>query len=137
MPITLDKQVVTQHCSGCGENFCVVRGSAFANGEPIGLYLIALHGHNPSGRLGHLAVAVLDRSRSEPTPHAMAMDVTTSAENYGFSIVEWSESPWQDEAYLGRMLDRQSVSTSIHKGLFFQIAERVVDDLPEVRDYFS
>ncbi len=137
MHIALDKQVVMQECSGCGESFNVVRGSAFADGEPIGLYFIALHGHNPSGRLGQLAVAVLDRSESEPTPYAVAMDVTASPENYGFSIVDWSESPWQDEAYLGMMLDRQSALSSTHRGLFFQIAERVVDDLPEVRDYFS
>jgi hypothetical protein len=137
MQVSLDRQTLAHECPDCGETFTVVRGSAYGDREPIGLYLIALHGHDPSGRLAHLAVAVLDRSTSEPTPYAVAMLVSASSTQFGYSVVDWSQSPWRDEAYLGAMLDRESALSNPHKELFFHIAEHVVRELPEVQDYFS
>jgi hypothetical protein len=54
--IALDRQVLRQSCPGCGSEFVVVRGSVFESDRPIGLYLIALHGHTAGGRLAHLAL---------------------------------------------------------------------------------
>src|SRR5262245_30983446 len=68
--ITLDRQVVSQHCPDCDVDFTVVRGSVYDAGEPFGLYLIALHGHSAQGTLGHLAIAMLDRSGDVPHPKA-------------------------------------------------------------------
>ena len=65
MEITLDKQVAYQHCPECNADFPVIRGSVYDGGQGCGLYVIALHGHSPQGRLAHLAVALLDRSRGE------------------------------------------------------------------------
>lgn len=135
MEISLDQHLNEQVCPGCGVTFTVVRGSAYGDGEPIGLYLVALHGHSPSGQLGHLAVAIIDQSSSEPKPIAVAMDVIWSPDRFGFSLVDWSQSPWKDELYFGRMLDRQSALGNIHRGLFLQIAEHVISDLPEVETY--
>ena len=137
MHITLDRQVIAQECPGCGESFTVLRGSAHGDGEPLGLYLIALHGHSPAGPLGHLAIAVLDRSAVEPRSYAAAMDAQATSDQFGFSLVDWSESPWNDEAYLGEKLNRRDVLSSPEKALFFRIAERVVEDLPEAQAYFA
>jgi hypothetical protein len=135
--ITLDKQVVTQHCPECGVDFTIVRGSVYDGGQPFGLYLIGLHGHSQQGRLGHLAIAVLDRSGEKPHPSAVALDVIAQPEQLGFSAVDWDSSPWRGEAYLGEMLDREQALASPHRPTFFNIAEHVVRDLPEVQGYFS
>jgi hypothetical protein len=50
MESTLDRQVVSQRCSGCDAVFTGVRGSVFDVGEGVGLYLVALHGHSPQGQ---------------------------------------------------------------------------------------
>jgi hypothetical protein len=135
--ITLDKQVVSQRCPECEAEFTVVRGSVYDGGQGCGLYLIALHGHTPQGPLGHMAVAVLDRSGGQPVPLAAAMDVIATPEQFGFALVEWEASPWRGEAYLGRMLAPAGVRASPHRPTFFHIAEHVVKDLPEVRAYFA
>lgn len=137
MAITLDKQVVSQRCPECDADFSVVRGSVYDDGQPFGLYLIALHGHSPQGQLGHLAVAVLDQPPAEPRPLAAAMVVISMPEQFGFSLVEWESSPWRGEAYLGQMLSPAQVRASSHRPTFFHIAEHVVEELPEVRAYFA
>jgi hypothetical protein len=137
MTITLDKQVVMQECPECEELFTVVRGSVFGDGEPTGLYLIGLHGHSPDGPLGHLAIAVLDRSTGEPHPYAAAMTVIAMPGQFGFKLVDWDASPWRGETYLGDMLSPSEVRASSHRDTFFHIADHVVEDLPEVDEYFT
>ena len=137
MVITLDKQVVSQRCPECDQEFTVVRGSAFGDGEPIGLYLIALHGHSPDGRLGHLAIGLLDSTAKEPQANAAAMQVIAMPHQFGFSLVDWQTSPWRNEFYLGRMLSPSKVRASLHRGTFFHIADHVVEDLSEVQSYFA
>jgi hypothetical protein len=136
MTITLDRQTVTQACPDCGVLFSVVRGSVYHDGSPCGLYLIALHGHSPDGRLAHLAVTLLDQAEVEPRPRAVALDVFTMTGQFGFRFVPWSDSPWGGEAYLGELHDPTEARSSPYRGRFFEVAERVVEDLPEVRDYF-
>jgi hypothetical protein len=135
--ISLDKQVVSRHCPGCGVDFTVVQGSVYDGDEPCGLYLIGLHGHSPQGRLAHLAIAVLDRTGEEPHPYAAALDVIALPDQLGFSAVDWGSSPWRGERYLGEMLDREQALTSPHRPTFFHIAEHVVRDLSEVQAYFG
>lgn len=137
MVITLDKQVVSQRCPECDLEFTVVRGSAFGDGQPIGLYLIALHGHSPDGRLGHLAIGLLESTVKKPQAYAAAMQVIAMPHQFGFSLVEWQTSPWRNETYLGRMLSRSEVRASPHRETYFHIADHVVEDLPEVQSYFA
>jgi hypothetical protein len=118
-------------------DFTVVRGSVYDGDEPFGLYMIGLHGHSPKGRLAHLAIAVLDRSGEKPHPYAVALNVIPLPEQLGFSAVDWAESPWRGETYLGEMLDRAQALASPHRPTFFHIAEHVVRDLVEVQAYFG
>lgn len=137
MEITLDRQVVSQSCEACDADFTVVRGGVYDSGDGCGLYLIALHGHSPDGRLAHLAIAVLDRSGDEPVPLAAVMQVTSTPEQYGFALVEWNTSPWHGEEYLGQRLSPAAVRASPHRGTFFHIADHIVDELPEIQTYFN
>jgi hypothetical protein len=137
MEITLDKQTVFQRCPDCDGNFTVVRGSVYDGGQPLGLYLIALHGHSPQGRLAHLAIAVLDQSSPKPCPIAAAMNVIGMPEQFGFSLVNWDASPWRGEEYLGQMLSADEVRDSPHRPTFFHIANHLVKELQEVVAYFA
>ena len=65
------------------------------------------------------------------------MLVGATADQFTFAIVDWHESPWNGERYLGEMMSRAEVLGSPSKQLFFKIADRVVEDLGEVGDYFS
>lgn len=95
MQITLDQQTVSQVCRDSATSFSVVRGSVFDEGRPIGLYLIALHGHSPEGRLAHIAIATRGPADG---PIAMAIQVIETPDQIGFRLIDWSESPWQSEA---------------------------------------
>ena len=137
MNITLDKQVLDEECPECQIDFTVVRGGVYDSAEPIGLYLIGLHGHSPDGRLGHLAISLLDRSTEPPRPFAAAMNVIGMPHQFGYVLVEWEFSPWGGEFYLGEMLQPDQVRESSFRDIFFHIAEHVTADLPESREYFS
>ena len=133
----LDKQTVLNFCPECSANFTVVRGSAYDDGEGIGLYLIALHGHSPQSKLAHLAIALKVQGTSTATAEAAAMDVVPSFNQIGFSLVNWDLSPWCNETYLGRMLSPGEVRESAKRDEFFHVASHVVKDVEEVVDYFS
>lgn len=136
MALTLDQQVVSQDCADCGVAYAVVRGSVYDDGEPVGLYLIGLHGHDANGKCARLAIAVLDRSTYRE-PCAAAMVIRPTADEYTFALEDWSMSPWKKEHYLGEMLDRKVVLQHGNRDLFFHIAEHVVYDLPEVQRYLN
>jgi hypothetical protein len=133
MTITLERQVVSEHCPECDANFSVVRGSVYADGEPLALYLVALHGHSPAGRLSHLAIAI----RSQPRPVAAFIEAIALPQEIAFSLVDSASSPWGNEAYLGQMLGPDEVRSSPHRATFFHIAEHIVHDLPEAAAYLA
>jgi hypothetical protein len=135
MQITLDRRTLSEWCSDRGTSFVVVRGSAYDSGRPFGLYLVALHGHSPDGRLAHIAVAIPDRD--QPRRIAAAILVTERSEQFDCQFVSWSDSPWRGEEYLGDMLEPENARGSAHRELFFAVVGRVIEDLPEVRGYFS
>ena len=134
MEITLDRQVVGQRCEACGVDFIVVRGSIFDGGRPVGLYMIALHGHSLENRLAHLALALLGEDFG--TPQTAAVDVIATPAQIGYAFVDWAESPWKGETYLGSMLDRSAVLGNPLKATFLRAAAHVVRDVPEVEAYF-
>jgi hypothetical protein len=115
----------------------VVRGSVYEDGNGVGLYMIALHGHSSDGKLAHLAIALKDRNSQEDEPCASAMDVISSSAEIGFMLVDWKISPWRKQAYLGRMLSPEEVRKSSERDTFFHAASHVVTDVDEVVVYFS
>jgi hypothetical protein len=130
----LDWQAVEQSCPACGVSFPVIRGSVYDNDAPVGLYLIALHGHAGDQPLAHLAIALL---RPEGAPVAVSLQISVDEQQYRFSLVEWSTSPWRDEAYLGVQLSPELARQSSMKADFFHVADHVVMDLPQVREYLK
>jgi hypothetical protein len=69
--------------------------------------------------------------------HAAAILVTCTKERFGFCFVDWAQSPWAEEYYLGRQLDRGAALRSEFRCTFLHIAEHVVEDLPEAAEYFG
>ena len=137
MRMTVDKQVVTQRCDACKTEFTVVRGSVFDNGKPFGLYVVALHGHAPDGRLAHLALGLLDRDHPDLPADALAVQVLATEAEFRQSVVDWRDSPWASEKYLGRMLDRPAALASPLKPLAFHVVEHVLQEVPEIQAYFA
>ena len=135
MQITLDRQSVRQTCPSCAVEFPVIRGSVFDSGRPIGLYLIALHGHTDGGRLAHLALAFVNEHGA--LPQAAALYVEATSTDFDYTVVDWSESPWQSETYLGVMLGREAVLGGPLKDVIFHVAGHIVSDIPEVREYLD
>jgi hypothetical protein len=134
MAITLDRQVETRVCPGCGAPFAVLRGSFAHDGSPCGFYLIALHDHSPDGRRAHMAVTLLDEAEVDPRPRSVAVEVFTTPGHLGYRLIPWCDSPLGREAGLGKLLDPGDARDTLQ---FFGVAERDVKDVPEVGDYFG
>jgi hypothetical protein len=135
--INLDRQVLSKRCEACNTDFVVVRGSVFEEGKPVGLYLVALHGHSSKGRLAHIAIALIDAAQPGLPPVAVAVEVVAAPDEFRLALVDWNQSPWAAETYLGTMLDRAQALESPLKPLVFHVADHVIADIPEVQAYFS
>jgi hypothetical protein len=50
-------------------------------------------------------------------------------------VLDWFESPWKSESYLGLMLDRNAALASPLKDLFLHVAGHIAGDVPEVQAF--
>ncbi len=135
MDLSLDQQPINLTCPGCDTEFLIVRGSVYDAGEPAGLFLIALHGHSPGGPVAHLAIALRDSEDEASDPTAVAMDVVPASDDFGFVVIDWRDSTWQTESYLGVRIDREEVLEHPRREDFLAVAGYVAKSLPEVGEY--
>ena len=63
--------------------------------------------------------------------------ITCTRQQIQFCFVDWAESPWAEEYYLGRQLDKEAARNSPLRPTFLEVAEHIVNDLPEVGEYFA
>ena len=134
MHLALDSIKTTERsCEQCHQPFPQITGAIFADGQPIGFFMLALHGHSPEGRLAHLAMAICNLQGEAASA---ALVVTASGRNFRYRFLDWRDSPWSSED-LENMLDREAVLQSPFRPTFLHAAEHVVRDVPEVSQYFS
>ena len=138
MNINLDKQVVSKMCDDCGVDFTVVRGSIYDTGEPVGLYLVALHGHNAEGKpTAHIAISILEKGLIRKKPRSIALVAFGNESEIGFEVINWKDSPWQYESYLGKMINRTEALKSKQIDKYFHFAEHIAMELNEVHEFIT
>jgi hypothetical protein len=137
--ITVERHRGKQRCERCQVEFTVVSGSVFEDGHPLGSYVAGLHGHTSvsESRLAQLALALLDRRDPAAAPVAVALEVSATPREWRMTVVEWAQSAWSGETYLGRMLSRAEVVDNPLRPLLLDMADRVLRELPEVQSYFA
>ena len=145
MDLSIDHQSLELTCPECEEEFLIIRGSVFEARQPVGLYLIALHSHAPGGPVAHLALGLIDPAdeAADPedadngaaVPTAVAMDVVPADGDFGFAFVDWRDSPWQTESYIGDQIDRSEAVEHPRRPDFFEVAGYVARNLPDLGDY--
>ena len=134
--LRLDEQIVEQHCSHCGRPFTVSRGSAFDDGEPFALYLAGLHACD-GARVAHLAIAIRPGFRDNPTAEAITLRLWNEGDAFAMHVTDAMESPWKDERYLGRMLDRAEALASSLRESVFHIASHLAIEATAVARYLA
>ena len=135
--ITLERHVGTQRCEVCSVEVAVLSGAVLENGRPFGSYIVGLHGHSSEGRVAQLAVGLLDRREPGASPIAVALEVSATPREFRIRVVDWAQSPWAGETYLGRMLDRADVVDNPLRPVLLEMADAVLRELSEVRSYFA
>ncbi len=135
--ISLEKHVGRQRCNVCDVEFTVLSGSVLENRHPFGSYIVGLHGHSGEGRVAQLAVALLDRREPAATPIAVALDLSATPREFRIGVVDWAQSPWAGETYLGRMLDKAEVVDNPLRPVVLEMAGHVLSELSELRAYFA
>ena len=135
--IAVEKQLGKQRCRTCGLDFTVVSGAILEDGHPFGSYIVGLHGDSSEGRLAQLALGFLDRRDPGAAPIAVAVKVSATPREFHMTVVDWAQSPWGGETYLGRMLGKAQVVDNPLSPLLLDMADRVLRGLPEVRAYFE
>ncbi len=135
--VSVDRHVGTQRCQKCGAEFVVVSGAIRENDHPVGSYIVGLHSRPCEQRKAQLALALLDRRAPEASPIAVALDVSGTLRECHMTVVEWTESEWAGESYLGKMLGKAEVIHNPLRPLLLDMADRVLQAVPEARAYFG
>ncbi len=134
---SVERHVGTHRCERCGVEFAVVSGAIRDNDHPLGSYIVGLHGRPCEQRKAQLALAILDRRAPEVSPIAVALEVSASSRELHMTVVEWTESEWAGESYLGRMLGKAEVIHNPLRPLLLDMADRVLQAVSEARAYFA
>jgi len=134
--ISLDKQLVLQTCPHCQEIFSVCRGVVYDDGRPMALYLAALH-KCFEGKNVHLTIGFPGGYLSITEPTSFAINVKSSDNNFEVRLVEPNDSPWKNENYLGRMINRDEARVSELKDTVFHIVDHIVLDIQEINGYLE
>lgn len=134
--ISLDHQIVQKACDHCKQVFTVSRGSVYEDGEPIAIYLAALHACY-SSKAVHLVIAMRRGYRELTENTAVALRVRPAETEFQTIIMEPNQSPWQSETYLGKILTREQALASPLIELVFHIADYIVMEIPEVNEYLA
>lgn len=135
--IRVERHVGTQRCEKCNVEFTVVSGAVLELDHPLGSYIVGLHGHSSDVRLAQMALALLDRRAPEALPIAVALDVSATPRAFRLTVVDWAQSAWAGDTYLGRMLGRADVVDNPLMPLLLDMADRVLRELAEVQLYFA
>jgi hypothetical protein len=135
--ITVERHLGKHRCEACHVEFSVLSGAVLEKGHPLGSYILGLHGHSGEARLAQLALALLDRRDPSASPVAVALQVSATEREFQMTVVDWAESPWAGETYLGKMLERVEVVENPLRSLLLDMADRVLRELPEVESYFA
>jgi hypothetical protein len=134
MHLTFDCIKRTENrCDQCSESFCQITGAIFGDGQPLGFFMLGLHGHSPEGSLGQLAIALCTLQGEAA---AAALVVTTTADSFHYRFLAWGDSPWNSED-LENKLDRDAVLQSQFRETFLHAAKHVTRDVSEISEYFS
>jgi hypothetical protein len=134
--VNIDYQNISQNCEHCGEMFKISRGSVYENAKGFSIYLAAMH-QCSEGKLVHLAIAVKESYKDFQETCAVAMKIYPTESEFEMTVVDSIDSPWQKESYLGRMLNREEAINSSLIDTFFQIADHIVVDNPELNWYLN
>jgi hypothetical protein len=132
--ISLDYQMVSQTCDCCGKRFNVSRGSLYEDGDGIGIYLAAMHSCH-SEKTVRLAITLREEYMMLPEVCCVAMDVWPTETKLQMLVTDAKESPWGNESYLGRMMDREESLNSPLTETFFHLADHVVVENPAIAAY--
>jgi hypothetical protein len=132
--LTIDYQDVTSSCPHCGADYQISRGSVYRDGVGVSIYLTALH-QCQSGKAVHAGIAVQEGKEGFDTTSAAALRVVETNEGHGARVVDWNESPWKNESYLGKLLTREEVLNSPFKDRFFHILDHILAENPTVKTY--
>ncbi len=132
--LTIDYQDVREKCAHCEADYTVSRGSVYDDGEGVSIYLAALH-ECQGGRVAHLAIAVREGYETVTETCAVVLQVRNGGEQFEMSLMDPQYSPWNGLDYLGLIMTRLEVLESVHKELFFHIADHIVVENPTINSY--
>jgi hypothetical protein len=132
--VSLDHQEVSDTCTHCGAEYPVTRGSLYADGDPIGLYVAGMHGCRAERSVA-LAIALRPTTGSEPS--AVHLQAWGTPKEFQMVFIDPAMSPWNSHAYLGRMLGPEEARRDPRKGEFLHLATHVLHDNSAVRRYLG
>jgi hypothetical protein len=134
--ITIDHQRTEQQCSHCGHSYENTRGSAYKNGEGFSIYLAALHSCS-SQKMAHLAIAIREGFEGFSETCAVCIHIRVMESEFQMAVVDSELSPWKNEKYLGRILERDEAIATSMIDAFFHVADHIVSGNPTINAYFS
>jgi hypothetical protein len=125
-------------CPCCGGRTTRLTRFVYSDGDAHAVYYAAFSNNHPDR---HASVAISLGEWGEGATSdgriAFAVRIRSAEAEYQIMVVDAAESPWNDVAYLGRMLDRKEALAHPWITEVFHITDHIVTEDQDVRDYLN
>jgi hypothetical protein len=125
-------------CPCCGGRTTRLTRFVYSDGDAHAVYYGAFSDNHPN-RYVSIAVSLGEWGEGATPAGRICFSLRIRSTNteYQVTVVDAEESPWQDVAYLGRMLDREEALGHPWLKEVFHITDHIVEEDRDIRQYLS
>ena len=136
--IEFDQRTDGDPCPCCGGRTTTLTRFVYSNGDAHAVYYAAFSDNHPGQWVS--ALVSLGEWGEDATPDdriAFALQIREIEAEFQVSVVDAANSPWKEETFLGRILDRQEALEHPWIDEVFHITDHIVEEDEDVREYLS
>jgi len=125
-------------CSCCGGRTTRLTRFVYRDGNAYAVYYGAFSNNHP-GHFVSLAISIGEWGEAATSEGrlAFAVRIRSAEAEFQVMVVDAIESPWQDVAFLGRMLNRKEALEHCWIQEVFHLTDQIVSEDPDVREYLN
>jgi hypothetical protein len=85
----------------------------------------------------HTALAIMEGYKGIGETCAVCLKIWVEGAEFRMAVVDSVQSPWREESYLGRIMDRADAMEHPYLSHFFHIVDHVNFSNPTINGYFD
>ncbi len=125
-------------CDCCNQNSYTHTGFIYSDDLAHGIYFAGwTKGHSPQEIKLTICIGEFGENSNPKNRDSINFRIRGKKEGFGMMVTDSIESPWSENSILGNFMNREQALKSEYKIEFLRIAEKIIKDVPEIKNYLD